>query len=99
MCKQTRFRDRQPASRQCFVKASKTWSALILSLLTLTACTVSPTGRQQALLFDDRQLAAMGQQAMVQYLAEKPTVASGWVNRYVECVAQAITATVPAGTS
>ena len=96
---ETHYQIRQPASRRLFVKAAKTWSALILSLLTLTACTVSPTGRQQALLFDDQQLAAMGQQAMVQYLAEKPTVASGRVNRYVECVAQAITATVPAGTS
>ena len=85
--------------RYRFNKRLSRWQDLIIVTLLLTACAVSPTGRQQTILFDERQLAAMGQRAMAQYQAEKPTSSSGQVNRYVECVARAITATVPSGPS
>lgn len=63
--------------------------------LTLTACTTSPTGRQQFTLASDAQLNQMGAQAFDQYQQDLPTV-GGATHRYAQCVAEAIVSALPA---
>ncbi|MFO8045409.1 MAG: M48 family metallopeptidase [Halomonas sp.] len=63
--------------------------------LTLTACTTSPTGRQQFTLVSDAQLNQMGAQAFDQYQQDLPTV-GGATHRYAQCVAEAIVSALPA---
>ncbi|WP_254275785.1 M48 family metallopeptidase [Halomonas sp. 3H] len=63
--------------------------------LTLTACTTSPTGRQQLTLVSDAQLNQMGAQAFQQYQQDLPTV-GGTTHRYVQCVADALVGALPA---
>lgn len=63
----------------------------LLLVILLTACTVSPTGRQQLMLVGPGQLAGMGAQAFAQMQAEKPLIREAGLNRYVRCVADALT--------
>lgn len=64
--------------------------------LALSACATSPTGRNQFLLYSDAQLAQMGDQAFAS-MKEELTISSKRVqNSYVNCVADAIVANVPA---
>lgn len=63
----------------------------------LTACTTSPTGRQQMLLMNNQQLNAMGVQAFNQLKQTKPIDQEPRVNAYVQCVAWAITSQVGGG--
>ncbi|GAA3910748.1 M48 family metallopeptidase [Halomonas cibimaris] len=64
-------------------------------LAALAACTTSPTGRSQLLLMSDDQLDQMGAQAFDQYRQELPA-ADGQSQRYVQCIARAIVAELPA---
>ncbi len=64
--------------------------------LTITACATSPTGRNQVLLFSDQQLNEMGNQAFSGMKEELKISSKPVQNRYVECVADTLTALVPA---
>ncbi|WP_110666399.1 M48 family metallopeptidase [Salinicola halophilus] len=61
----------------------------------VSACSTSPLGRNQLAFYSDGDLAEMGQQSFAQYQQELPTV-GGAQAQYVQCVANAITAEVPA---
>ncbi|MGC3873769.1 M48 family metallopeptidase [Halomonas sp. GXIMD04776] len=71
-------------------------SALGALLISLVACSQSPTGRSQLTLFSDEQLSEMGQQSFAQYEKELPVV-QGQTNTYVQCVAKAITGELESG--
>lgn len=66
---------------------------LVLSIL-LSACAVSPTGRQQLLMMSPQQLDSMGAQAFAQVVNSRPVV-RGRPAAYVECVTRAVTSVVP----
>ena len=78
------------------MKLKFTASAVIAAALTLTACATSPTGRNQVLLYSETQLAQMGDQAFTGMKEELKISNKAVQNSYVECVANAITAQVPA---
>ncbi len=63
--------------------------------LTIAACATSPTGRNQVLLFSDQQLNEMGSQAFSGMKEELKISNKPVQNRYVECVADTLTALVP----
>ena len=69
----------------------KTPVFLLISIAFLTACATSPTGRSQLLLMPDSQIDQMGLQAFESIKKETPVDASTTTNRYVNCVARAIT--------
>lgn len=71
-------------------------SALGALLISLVACSQSPTGRSQLTLFSDEQLNEMGGQSFAQYEKELPVV-QGQANTYVQCVARAITGELESG--
>jgi predicted Zn-dependent protease len=60
-------------------------------LLLLVACATSPTGRSQLKLFSEEKIAAMGVQSYQQMKQQEPIDNSTSDNRYVKCVANAIT--------
>lgn len=64
---------------------------LVLCAL-LAACATSPTGRHQLKLFGGEKLAAMGDQSYAKLKEKTPTDQDPGDNRFVECVARAITA-------
>ena len=70
--------------------------AVVATLLSLTACATSPTGRNQVLLYSESQLAQMGDQAFSGMKEELKISNKPVQNSYVECVARSITAQVPA---
>ena len=78
------------------MKLKFTASAVMAAALTLTACATSPTGRKQVLLYSESQLAQMGDQAFTGMKEELKISNKAVQNSYVECVANAITAQVPA---
>ena len=64
-------------------------------LLSLVACSTSPTGRTQLKLYSNAQISQQGTLAFSQ-IKEKQKVSTSRVeNRYVQCVANAITKHVP----
>ncbi|TDX31522.1 peptidase M48-like protein [Modicisalibacter xianhensis] len=65
-------------------------------IITLAACSQSPTGRSQLTLFSQEQLSEMGEQSFAQYEQQLPVV-GGQVNSYVQCVASAITSQLNSG--
>lgn len=65
------------------------------ALLLLIACTTSPTGRTQLEFFPSSQIAQMGETAYQQIKQETPVSKDPQINRYVHCVADAVTAVVP----
>lgn len=68
----------------------KLWTTVLLVSL-LSACAVSPTGRQQFIALPSSQLQAMGAQAFAKIKREKPIETQQGPNAYVRCVANAIT--------
>lgn len=72
--------------------------SLPLALLLLTACATSPLGRHQFLLLPEAEVDQMGATAYAQMKEQQPTVTSATTeSRYVQCVADAITAVVNDG--
>ncbi|RQW64481.1 M48 family metallopeptidase [Vibrio viridaestus] len=71
-------------------------SLTLVSLATFIAgCTSSPTGRNQLLLFSDSQMNTLGTQSFDE-LKQKQTIETDpTINRYVQCVANSVTASVP----
>ncbi|QKT02929.1 M48 family metallopeptidase [Ectothiorhodospiraceae bacterium 2226] len=82
-----------------WMKRSVMAGAAALAVAAVVACTTSPLGRQQLTLFPDAQLAEMSVHAFQQIQDQVPESTDEGVNRYVQCVADAITADVkpPAG--
>lgn len=68
-------------------------------VVALTACATSPTGRRQLRLFPDNQMAEMGRLAFQEVKQKTPASANARANRYVQCVAQALTRVVAPETS
>jgi len=64
---------------------------LLVTLAILTACATTPTGRSQLTLMPESKMTQMGLQAFENIKKETPVDASTAANRYVNCVAQAIT--------
>ncbi len=60
-------------------------------LLLLVACATSPTGRNQLKLFSEEKIAQMGVQSYQQMKQKEPIDTSAADNRYVKCVADAVT--------
>lgn len=74
---------------------NKQWSWLIAALL-LVGCAKSPTGRQQFLMYDQKQVDTLGVQNFAELKAKSKINTDKRVNQYVQCVAQAIVAATPA---
>lgn len=71
---------------------------LLISLtlvLLVTACTTSPTGRRQLVLFSDAEMSMMGATAFDEMKKQAPVHNDSRVNQYVSCVADAIVRTLP----
>ena len=71
-------------------------TAIVAATMALSGCATSPTGRNQVLLYSESQLAQMGDQAFTSMKEELKVSSKRVQNSYVECVANAITAQVPA---
>ena len=63
--------------------------------LTLCACSTSPTGRKQLLIFSNAQLDQMGEQAFTSMKADLTVSNRATTNDYVSCVANAIIPHIP----
>ncbi|GAB3526688.1 M48 family metallopeptidase [Photobacterium alginatilyticum] len=67
-------------------------TALIASALALTACSSSPTGRQQVLLFSNQDMSQLGAQSFEQLKQQETINSDQKTNQYVQCVTRALTA-------
>jgi predicted Zn-dependent protease len=63
----------------------------LTAAIAVAACSTSPTGRRQLQLFPEGQLAQMGATAFQEIQQKVPVEENPAINRYVECVADAIT--------
>lgn len=68
----------------------------LLSVISLMACSSSPTGRQQLLLFSDQDMSTLGSQSFEQMKQDQKISKDKHTNDYVQCVAKAVTQHVPA---
>ena len=66
----------------------------VLTLLGMIACTSSPTGRPQLQFFPESQMAEMGTAAYQELKQQTPVSQDASLNRYVQCIARAITQVV-----
>ncbi len=73
---------------------SKPW--LVFALFGLTACSSSPSGRNQLLLFSDNEMNQLGSQSFEQMKQQQKIVQDPKITRYVQCVAKQITQAIPA---
>src|SRR5262245_12601499 len=71
--------------------------AVAMLLLVCSACATSPLGRSQLILLPDSQMTQMGTATYQTYKQETPSSKAQSVNRYVTCVANAITAEAKKG--
>lgn len=78
-------------------KSSRSAGALctVLIVAALAACSTSPTGRQQLLVYPEDQLDAMGVQAFEEMRSQLTVETDPAINDYVSCVAEAITDELP----
>ncbi|MGF1908546.1 M48 family metallopeptidase [Vibrio kasasachensis] len=70
------------------------FSSLIV-VVSLTACSSSPTGRNQLLLFSQNDMSSLGTQSFEQMKQEQKISTDANINQYVQCVATAVTRQVP----
>jgi predicted Zn-dependent protease len=68
---------------------------LLMSAFMLSACTSSPTGRQQVLLFSGSDMSQLGGQSFQELKKQEEINRDPKTNQYVQCVADAITARLP----
>ncbi|MBL4850676.1 MAG: M48 family metallopeptidase [Gammaproteobacteria bacterium] len=68
--------------------------AFVLLSLFLSACSTSPTGRKQILLFPESQMAQMGAAAYQETKKGTPISKNSKSNAYISCIADAIVAKV-----
>lgn len=78
-----------------FVHALRSIALVTATVVALTACSQSPTGRRQLELFAPAQMAAMGDEAYNQIKNETPVTQNAAKRRYVECVTRQLTQVVP----
>ena len=69
-------------------------AVVLVAALGLASCAVSPTGRDQLVMFSPSAMNEMGAAAFDEIKAETPA-ASAYLDRYVECVADAVVAVLP----
>ncbi|MDF2154804.1 M48 family metallopeptidase [Vibrio sp. CAU 1672] len=70
-------------------------ASALIALAGLTACSASPTGRNQFLMFSDQQMSSLGAQSFEQMKKDTPISSNKKTNAYVQCVARHITDTIP----
>lgn len=70
-------------------------TSVFLSLAGLMACSASPTGRNQLLLFSNQDMSSLGAKSFEQMKTDTPISKNAETNAYVQCVANAITRHVP----
>lgn len=70
---------------------------LVMLLATgwLAACSTSPTGRNQLILMDDNEVAALGLQSFSTLEKQEKISQDRKANRYVRCVAEAVVREIP----
>ncbi|KJY83896.1 Zn-dependent protease [Vibrio galatheae] len=75
----------------------QTWSKLLTlsASIALSACSSSPTGRNQLILFSDSDMSNLGAQSFEQMKQSQKISSDEKTNAYVQCVANAITQHVP----
>jgi len=66
-------------------------TALIATAISLTACSSSPTGRQQVLLFSSQDMSQLGAQSFEQLKEQETINHDQKTNQYVQCVTKALT--------
>ncbi len=66
-----------------------------LSVLALTACAQSPTGRSQLLMMNSSQMAQLGSQSFEELKKKEKIERDPAINRYVNCVTDALLKHVP----
>lgn len=66
--------------------------AVVIACTLIAACATSPLGRDQLILFPDGEMQQMGAAAFKEIKQQTPQSDRRSVNRYVECVADAVTA-------
>lgn len=76
-------------------KSIQTALLAIGAAAVVVACTTSPLGRTQLTLFPSAEMSQMGVAAFASMKKETPTSSDRGVNNYVNCVAYAITNTLP----
>ena len=69
--------------------------SVLLSCMALAACSSSPTGRNQLILFSDQDMSSLGDQSFEQMKKEIPINNDAKTNAYVQCVAKTVTDYVP----
>lgn len=70
--------------------------AFVLAVAALlSACTSSPTGRQQVLLFSEQDMSQLGAQSFDALKQEEKIYTDRKTNQYVQCVTNALTAKLP----
>ncbi|NJN48474.1 MAG: hypothetical protein HC808_20665, partial [Candidatus Competibacteraceae bacterium] len=74
------------------------WRVSLLGwIILVTACAVSPTGRQQLALLPAQQLDAMGAESFAKLKQSKPLETDKRINNTVRCVVWDITAGIGGG--
>ncbi|MEF1310939.1 M48 family metallopeptidase [Vibrio mytili] len=75
----------------------KVWikASALISVAGLIACSASPTGRNQLLMFSDQQMSSLGAQSFAQMKEEIPISKNKKTNAYVQCVAKHVTKSIP----
>ncbi|MBA6327883.1 M48 family metallopeptidase [Colwellia sp. MB02u-6] len=68
---------------------------LCLAIITVTGCTTSSTGRSQLMMMSESDLNKMGSASFKEMKSKEKISQSPKINRYVQCVANAITKNVP----
>lgn len=71
-------------------KNTHKWLLTLIMIISVSACTTSPTGRNQVLLYSDAQLSQSGVQAFSNMKQETPVLRQGSANRFVQCIADNI---------
>ncbi|MCW8329972.1 M48 family metallopeptidase [Photobacterium sp. SDRW27] len=70
-------------------------TTLIASSLALSACSSSPTGRKQVLLFSDNEMSQLGAHSFEQLKEQENINTDTKTNQYVQCVTKALTSKLP----
>ncbi|PSU35943.1 M48 family metallopeptidase [Photobacterium lutimaris] len=66
-------------------------AGFITSAIALTACSSSPTGRQQVLLFSEQDMSQLGAQSFDALKEQETIYTDSKTNQYVQCVTNALT--------
>jgi predicted Zn-dependent protease len=69
--------------------------AICLTIIVLTGCAKSSTGRSQLMMMSDSDLNKMGTASFEEMKTKEKISQSAAINQYVQCVANAITVNVP----